>query len=81
MQHNTWHAPVKKQQILQSVLDGTDDLLEGEIDNEIVAHGIRKFGTERSAHIESHGEALDSKKLGNSARKERELRQMQFMRK
>lgn len=30
--HNTWHAPVKKQQILQSVLDGTDEPLEGEID-------------------------------------------------
>lgn len=45
-----------------------------------MAHGIRKFGTERSAHMESHGEALDSKKFGNSTRKERELRQMQFMR-
>lgn len=44
--HNMWHAPVKKAQILQKLLESVDDPLEGDVDMAVVAHGNRKFGDE-----------------------------------
>lgn len=46
---NKWHAPVKKQEILQNVLDRTNEPTGKPLDIAIIAHQIIKFGFEREA--------------------------------
>ncbi len=40
LRQNKWHAPVKKHEIMQKVLEGTDVGQDGKVDLAIMAHQI-----------------------------------------
>ena len=79
MRQNKWHAPVRKAEIIQSILDRSDEPRDSQIDLAIIAHQIERFGAERDAGYEKKAAARAQGGYG-SIRKQREAKMLELRR-
>lgn len=85
LRQNKWHAPVKKHEIMQRVLDGIDEPRDTAIDMAIMAHQIQQFGTEQDSKFDRMVEARRADgvlKYGTaSIRKQTKIKLKEYFRK
>ena len=73
LRHNKWHAPVKKNQIFQTILDGSLEPRNMEVDLAVVAHETIKYGAERDTAFEDTMANQRVKSLGPGAQRKKNI--------